>query len=431
MAAVVRENNPTNEIRLTKPQTRFFIAKEKYPLFCGGFGSGKSETLFLKLINEKIKHPKVDLGYFAPSYQLIRDIAYGRIQNLLDSMRIKHNLNKAENVLFINGYGKILFRTLEVPERIIGYELFASFLDELDTMRDATVREAWQKVMARTRQIDPDDPKALNKIYSATTPEGFGFCYRRWEKDAIPGYRLIRAPTYSNIHLPDDYVDSLRASYPANLIEAYIEGLFVNLAAKTVYSNFSRKTNHTSEIINPGDEIFIGMDFNVNNMAATVHKKINKIPYACAELTGIADTPAMIEVIQFKYPEDEHKITIYPDSSGRTASSMDASSSDITLLRKAGFSLKYKSKNPFRRDRVMAMQAGFRNGRDEVNYFVNTDICPEYTDALEQQSYDRNGVPEKDTETNVDDLNDSAGYFMHYDYPVTRREFKQAHVANY
>lgn len=432
MAAVVKRNTPENDdnlIRLTKPQTRFFVSKAKYPLFCGGFGSGKSETLFLKLLSDKIAHPKVDIGYFAPSYQLIRDIAHGRLQNFLDRMHLNYNLNKAENNLYIQGYGKIIFRTLETPERIIGFEIFRGFLDEIDTMRDATIGEAWNKVIARCRQIDPDNQDAQNKIYSATTPEGYGFCYRRWEKDPIPAYELIRAPTTSNPFLPADYVDSLRASYPANLIEAYINGEFVNLTSKTVYSNFSRKDNHTDATADAFEELKIGMDFNINNMCATVHGVEGGIPFAVDEITDVKDTPAMVDVIKFKYPH--HKITIFPDSSGKSASTMDANTSDFTVLRSAGFRLKYKNKNPLRRDRILAMQAAFRNAAGDIRYFVNTDKCPEYTNALEQQVFDKNGVPEKDTSNNIDDLNDSGGYFIHHEFPVQRHQFTLNSVANY
>ena len=432
MAAVVKRNTPenTDQIRLTKPQSRFFISQAKYPLFCGGFGSGKSETLFIKLLAEKIARPHVDLGYFAPSYQLIRDIAYGRIQALLDRMNIEHKLNKADNNLYLQGYGKIIFRTLEVPERIIGFEIFSAYLDEIDTMRDSTVQEAWNKVIARCRQIDPDAPDDMNRVLSATTPEGYKFCYRRWEKDPVPGYQIYKAPTTSNPYLPADYIQSLRDSYPANLIEAYINGEFVNLTSKTVYSNFDRRTHHSELTTEDFEQLHIGMDFNINNMAATVHGITNdNVPVAVAEFTEIKDTPAMIDAIKFKYPH--HDITVYPDSSGQTASTMDANVSDLTLLRKAEFQLKYRSKNPLRRDRILAMQSAFRNGQDHIGYFVNTDMCPEYTNALEQQVFDKNGVPEKDPGSNVDDLNDSGGYFINYMFPVTRRQFTHGNVANF
>jgi len=419
-----------NSIKLTIPQSKFFVSKAKFPLFCGGFGSGKSETLFLKLLSTKFNHPKVDVGYFAPSYQLIRDIAWGRIQNLLDKSRVVYHLNKADNNIYIQGYGKIIFRTLEVPERIIGFEIFAAFLDEIDTMRVATITEAWNKVIARCRQIDPDDRNAINRVHSATTPEGYGFCYRRWEKDPIPGYEIIKAPTASNPHLPKDYIDSLKASYPANLIEAYLMGEFVNLTSKTVYSNFNRKIHHLKCEVEDTEELYIGMDFNINNMSAIVHKKLpGNIPVAVGEFTKIKDTPAMIDAIKFRYPNN--KITVYPDSSGKSASTMDANKSDFTLLRSGGFSLKYRSRNPLRRDRIMSMQSAFKNGVGEIRYFVNCDNCPEYIQALEQQVFDSNGIPTKDPSNNIDDLNDAGGYFIHYEYPISRHLFTVDSVINY
>jgi hypothetical protein len=61
---------------------------------------------------------------------------------------------------------------------------------------------------------------------------------------------VVHASTYENeANLPDDYIPSLRASYPPQLIEAYIRGQFVNLTSGSVYPNFDRKLNHTAETI--------------------------------------------------------------------------------------------------------------------------------------------------------------------------------------
>jgi phage terminase large subunit len=424
-----------NFVKLTKPQTEFFLTKHKYTLMCAGFGAGKSEALFFIMIMVKLSNPKVDVAYFAPSYQLIRDIAFGRILNILDDMGLNYNLNKAESNLYINGYGTIMFRTMDAPDRIVGYEVFACFIDELDTMRMDRATNAWNKIIARNRQRNPDDPKAENKIYVASTPEGFNFCYNRWGKDNSDNnpnspYRLIKAPTTSNPYLPEDYVDSLKATYPANLINAYINGEFVNLNSKTVYTNFDRHRNHLPGVIEPNDTLYVGMDFNILNMNATIHKKIDhphdpnrtkKIPHAVSELTKIADTPAMAEALRFKFPDNP--IVVYPDASGKGRKTVDVSTSDLTILRDHGFTIRAKNRNPFIKNRIQSMNAAFLNGKDETNYFVDIDNCPQYTNALEQQSFNDNGVPEKDPANNIDDLNDSAGYFIEYDYPVTRQRF--------
>ena len=55
------------------------------------------------------------------------------------------------------------------------------------------------------------------------------------------------------------------------MVEAYIDGPFVNLTSGSVYPNFNRLECHTNETIRPGEPLHVGMDFNINRMAATIH----------------------------------------------------------------------------------------------------------------------------------------------------------------
>jgi hypothetical protein len=71
-------------------------------------------------------------------------------------------------------------------------------------------------------------------------------------------------------NLPQDYIENLIASYPANLIEAYLEGKFVNLTQGTVYTMFDRERCRSEVTVNRKEKepMHIGMDFNVGKMAA-------------------------------------------------------------------------------------------------------------------------------------------------------------------
>jgi len=425
----IQQLKQADSITLTLPQSRFFTSKARYTCFCGGFGSGKSHALFTKMLSDKFAHPKVDLMYGAPTYSLIRDIAYDRLENMLESMHMPYQLNKAEQILRIENYGKIIFRTLERPERLIGFQVFRAYLDELDTMRTSAAEEVWNKIIARCRQVDPDKPEAENQIFVATTPEGFSFVYQRWVKliddTNRSRYRLIKAPSYSNKFLPPGYVEDLRVSYTAALVNAYIEGDFVNMKNKSVYSNFDRTLNDSKTEIRNDDVLYVGMDFNVLNMNAIIHVLREGNPVAVAEITRAKDTPDMIDILNFRYRSEgrHHPILIYPDASGKNAKSLDASKSDIKLLRDAGFTIRARSKNPNIKDRVNSMNGMFRNSKGEIRYRVNVDKCPEYVMALEQQVYDENGMPEKNKGDNVDDLNDAGGYYIHYEFPIVRKDF--------
>lgn len=409
----------TNKVKLrtrtSVPQADFVHANDDFPAFVGGFGSGKTAAGVLRALRLKYAYPGQNLAYYLPTYDLVRMIGYPRFTEILTNAGVKHSLNKSEHVLSIKGKGAVIFRTLDNPDRIVGYEVADSIVDELDTLKLADAERAWNQIIARNRQKKPDG--ARNTVGVATTPEGFRFVYERWRKNPTDGYRLIRASTYSNArNLPAGYIDSLKRSYPAQLINAYIEGEFVNLTSGAVYPDFSREENHTPETIAEGEELHIGLDFNVYNCTAAVGVIRFGVPRILGELVKMRDTPHVIQTIKEKYAG--HQINIYPDASGQSNKTVNATESDILLLRQAGFIVHVPTKNPFVKERVMAVNALVCNSLGVRTLLVNTLLCPTITECLEQQIYDQNGEPDK--KEGKDHAPDALGYFLHFRWPIVK-----------
>lgn len=408
--------NAFNPIRLslTEPQERFIQSRAKHPLFVAGFGAGKSEVMCWSGIGDAAHSATALIGMYAPTYDLVRLITAPRVCAKLSEVGVPHKWNKQENVIYTSypRFGDFVLRTMDNPERIVGYETYRSHVDELDTLKPEPAERAWNQIVARNRQRPEGIEKPFNRVSAYTTPEGFRFVYDRWVKNVTDGYEIIQAPTYSNPKLPDDYVSNLRATYPAELIEAYIEGNFVNLTSGTVYRSYDRERNRSGETIRPKEPLFLGQDFNTNNMATICYVKRETGWHAVAELVGGFDTPSTIETIKEKWPD--HHITIYPDASGTSRKSVDASRSDIILLRTAGFTVKAKPQNPRVKDRILAVNGAFHRG----DLWVNDRLCPNFAASLEQQAYDKNGEPDKST--GHDHTNDAGGYPIAYEMPVRR-----------
>lgn len=400
------------DIRLTAPQFELVSSDDQFPCFCGGYGSGKSHALIVRAITKKLQYPKQSIAYYLPTFDLCRVIGFPRFAELLESMGLKHEINKSFATIDIEHCGRIIFRTLDSPERIVGFETADAFVDELDTLPIVKARDVWNKIIARNRQKKPDG--ALNTVAVGSTPEGFSFIYEAWKRDPKPGYKLIKASTQSNArNLPAGYVDSLKAIYPTNLLSAYLDGEFVNLTAGSVYPSFDRSLNATFERIKPGEALHIGLDFNVTKMAAVVHVIRDGKPLALDELTDVFDTPAMIALIKKRY--EVHSILIYPDASGGNRKSHNASESDLSLLRQAGFRVCVNSANPAVKDRVLSMNKIIES-RD---YRINPDTCPVYVEGLEKQPYDKHGDPDKTG--GLDHAIDAGGYFITYKFPIRMR----------
>jgi phage terminase large subunit len=398
------------ELCPTLPQDRFIFSTAAYPAFVGGFGSGKTDALITRGLKLKLEFPANDVAFYEPTYDLVRMIAFPRFQEKLEQIGLPYRLIKSpHNVIEIPGAGRIIFRSMDTPSRIIGYEVGDSLVDELDTLKRDDAALVWRQIIARNRQKKAGG--AINSASVATTPEGFRFVYERWEANPVDGCELIRAPTYSNPHLPPGYIDSLRSMYPSHLLDAYVEGQFVNLTTGTVYLQFNRKRNNSNETIKPNEPLYIGMDFNVGNMSAVVHVKRAGEPHAVDEIAKGYDTPDMARMITERY--QGHSIIVYPDASGASRKSVNASKTDIQILQDHKFTVVAPKANPPVRDRINAMNAAFSGG-----YRVNTDRCPIYTRCLEQQAYNNNGEPDKSQ--GLDHMPDAGGYFIAQDYPIIR-----------
>jgi hypothetical protein len=373
--------------------------------------------------------PKVNSGYFAPTYAQIRDIFYPTIEEVAFDWGFTTDIHESNHEVSLyagNQYrGTILCRSMEKPGEIVGFKIGKALIDELDVMKMAKAETAWRKIIARMRyKVDG----LMNGIDVTTTPEGFKFVYSQFVKavrekpDLASLYGMVQASTYENgKNLPDDYIPSLLASYPPQLISAYIRGLFTNLNTGSIYANFDRKLNHTPETVKPGEALHIGMDFNVMNMTAEISVVRNDLPLTLQELTKVRDTPTMARMLKERFVNigQPHPVVIYPDASGGNTSSKNASESDLTILREAGFQITVNPSNPAVKDRVNAVDAMTLNAEGKRRWLVNTDACPELTEAQEQQAWDKNGEPDK--KTGHDHPNDAIGYFLVKRWPIVKR----------
>jgi hypothetical protein len=410
---------------LNRPQAEYLGLQKKFKAFVGGFGSGKTWVEGADLCKFAWEWPRINSGYFAPTYPQIRDIFFPSIEEVAADFGLRtkiHETNKEVHLFNGRQYrSTIICRSMEKPAEIVGFKIGKAAIDEIDVLKKEKARVAWQKIIARMRQKADG---LLNSVGLGTTPEGFKFTWDQFVKqlrekeEARELYGLIQASTYENEkNLPDDYIASLRATYPAQLIDAYINGKFVNLASGSVYPCFSREENHTSEEIKEGEPLHIGMDFNVLNMHAEISVIRDGAPLTLAELVKVRDTPEMAKLIKQRY--SEHQITVYPDASGGNTSTKNASESDLTILRSAGLRVNVNPANPAVKDRVNSVNAMILNGEGVRRWKVNTYKCPTLTESLEQQPYDANGEPDKTS--GHDHSNDAIGYFLVNKWPIVKR----------
>lgn len=398
----------------------------KFRAYVGGFGSGKTFVGCLDLLNFFAKHPGTRQGYFGPTYPAIRDIFYPTFEEAAEMLGFTVVTREANKEVHVyrgrKYYGTVICRSMDKPATIVGFKISRALVDELDVLEAAKAKQAWDKIIARMRLVIPG---VQNSIGVTTTPEGFRFVYSHFSDEPTKSYSMVQASTYENEkYLPPDYIDSLRETYSAELINAYLDGEFVNLTAGTVYYNYDPILNDSMRVWDGREPLQIGMDFNVGRMCCVAHVHEGQDAIAVGEIIDGYDTPDMIRMIKQRYWVETSQgefnktceINVYPDSSGSNRKSVGASETDISLLKQAGFNVFKNPKNPPVKDRVSSMNCLFKNANGERRYFVNKAACPHYSRKLQQQIY-KNNEPEKD---GTEDVNDAGGYFVAYRFPIIK-----------
>ena len=384
------------------------MSRDPFPAFVGGFGSGKTAAAIARAMALKVRYRQQNIAYYLPTFPLVEDIALARFPELCDRKGWAYKVRGGTSPhIEFPGAGRILFRSMSNPDSIVGYEVAHSICDELDTLVYDKATATWNKIIARNRQKLPDGSR--NTVAVATTPEGFRFV-------------LFRSRTRDNAaNLPPGYIENLENTYSPALLRAYLDGEFVNLASGSVYGEYDRALNASRETVTGQEPIHVGMDFNVGKMAAVVNVMRDGDPHAVDELVNVFDTPAMIGTLKNRFPNNP--ILVYPDASGGSRRSVEASVTDLSLLRQARFRVCVNAANPAVKDRVLSVNNCLHHG-GRRRLRVNADRCPNLAESLEKQAYDKHGAPDKST--GFDHVTDAQGYFITYRFPIVKRS---AHVS--
>lgn len=407
----IDDNGNLNLSKLHDNQKAFIKSKYLHTGIVGGYQSGKSTVAVIKTIIHLLQYPGVPIAYYLPTYGLFEDMLIPKIDELFKEINIKY-VHHQKNSKIITPYGEIWMRSMDNPDRIVSYSVGYSVVDEVDVVHSNKRDDAMKRIASRN-SFKKDTP---NQIDFVSTPEGFAYMYKFFEKNANENKLLLRLSTLANRdNLAGGYIQGLREQYTEDQLKAYLNGEFVNLTSGTVYYSFDRELNNSNRVLKNADTLYIGMDFNIGNMSAVVHV-VDNVPIAVDELTKIFDTQGMINAIKQKY--QGNRIIVYPDSSGKNRST-NAAVTDIEMLNRAGFIMRYKKTNPLVDDRIKNMNRMFYNGQNKIGYKVNSTKCPEYTEALERMPYDKNGVPDKSS--GFDHITDAGGYFIYYEYPLKKK----------
>ena len=393
------------------PAQRDFIDDNEHRIvgYIGGFGSGKSFALAAKAITLGLLNPGTTAMVAEPSFPMIRTVFIPAMDLALEQWGIDYDFRvspQPEYTLKLpNGNVKLLCQSADNWQRVRGQNISFVLWDEADTSPVETAQKAGEMFLARMRT------GKVNQLALASTPEGFRYCYRQFEELKGPDKRLIRVKTKDNPHLPPDFVPSLERNYPPQLIAAYLNGHFVNLASAALYPEFDRSLNYCDTQPGPLDTIYVGVDINVGNSVCQ-HLVRRDDEFHFFNESIHRDTQQIAQQLKEMYPQHfaAGQLVLIPDASAKQRSTAAAQESDLGILKKAGHKVSPQQSNPLVQDRVNAVNVLIHARRIKVG-----NGCKNLIRTFEQHAYDDKSKPEKGG-VGMDDLShagDASGYVLY------------------
>jgi PBSX family phage terminase large subunit len=393
------------------PAQREFVGNESHRIlgYVGGFGSGKTFALAAKIVYLGMANPGSTLMALEPTFPMLRTVLFPTFDACFEQWSINFTFRASPQPEYLlhlpTGTVKVLCQSAENWQRIRGQNIASAVWDEADTTNVEVAQKCSEMLLARMRT------GSINQLALASTPEGFRWCYRTFVENASPEKRQITVKTRDNPNLPDSFIPTLEANYPSQLVAAYLNGEYVNLASCALYPDFDRSLHYTDALPTDDDTIFVGIDINVGN-SVTQHCLRRGDEFHFFAEAVYRDTQQIAEGLKELYPEHfkRGQLTLIPDAASKQRSTAAAQESDLGILKKAGHHVISQQSNPLIQDRVNAVNMCISQGRLKVG-----NGCKHLRRTLEQHSYDDKSKPVKGG-VGMDDLShagDAAGYAVY------------------
>ena len=392
---------------LSKPQKQVLECDKRFRVLITGRRFGKTFLAVTELA-KFARYPKKKVWYVAPTYRMAKDIVWFELVDKLTKHKwIKKTNNSDLSILLRNG-SQISLRGADNENSLRGVGLDFLVMDEFADVKE----HAWYEVLRPT--LSDKNGSAL----FCGTPRGYGnWSYNLFTKEDN-NWASFQFTTLDGGQVSANEIEQAKADLDERTFNQEYMASFVNYAGQ-IYYNFDRKENVIDKYEPKTAEIHIGMDFNIDPMSAVVTEiQGDKIIIYDEIILYSSNTDEMVQEIKTRY-SGKH-IFIYPDPASKQRKTSAGGTTDLSILKNAGFNMRVRNNHPLIRDRINAVNTKLKNANGKRTLFIANN-CKNVLKSIERQIYkEGTSVPDKDN--NYDHMNDALGYLVEYLFPV-RREF--------
>ncbi len=349
-------------------------------IYQGGYGSGKTWCGALLGILLARKYPGCRGLVGAKEYELVRKTTlvsyFDHLEMLAYRPGIHYTYNKAEKIIKFKNGSEILFCGLDNPEKIKSLNLHWAEIEEASQVSDGVFKQLLGRLRNTYRQKDWIDFRY--RLFGHTNPQpDKGWIYERFVEKPHSNYRLIQAPTTSNIYLPKHFIESMQESFDKDYYKINVLGEFGDYSSGLVVKGFS-KANIKSLKYNSELPLHITCDFNVDPMCwCFAHKDESNVYFFDELVLEKTTTKQCIEEFTRRYPAHKSEIVINGDASGDNRSTQSEYTNYAIIknvLTDYGYTnvkFRLRDYNPPIQNRIAAFNARVCNARSEPHLFID------------------------------------------------------------
>ncbi len=357
-------------------------------------------------------HPDNEIWYGAPTFKQGKRVFWRRLKRAIPSRWIDGRPNETDCAITLLSGHVIRIVGLDNYDNLRGSGLWFFLGDEWADAKPQAWTETIRPMLstAQGHALFIGTPKGYNDFYAKFVLGQPGAVYR--DGTRVQGWKSWTFTTRQGGNVPpEEIAEAMRSMGPREFRQEYEAG-FEDHAGRVIYA-FNRAENIRACPVWPGNELHVGMDFNVNPMTATVWQHRDEVDHQVDEimLPG-SNTDEMCDELQRRFGRDGcvGHVTVYPDPAGVQRRTSALGRTDIGILRTRGFRVLAMTNHPQVRDRHNLMNARFCAADGTRRAFVDP-RCVKSIEAYERLTY-REGSNEPDKQGGFDHAVDASGYYL-------------------
>jgi len=397
-------------VPLSKPQQEIFNSKARFRVLISGRRFGKT-WICIHEMAKFARYPKSKVWYVCPTYRMAKDIVWNDLVDKMTKHKWIKKVNHSDLKITLRNGSEISLRGADNENSLRGVGLNFLIMDEFADIKE----HAYYEVLRAT--LSDKNGSAL----FCGTPRGYGnWSYNLFTKEKDDDqWQSFQYTTLEGGQVSKQEIEQAKSDLDERTFAQEYQASFVNYAGQ-IYYNFDRNDSVIDKYTPKTAEIHIGMDFNIDPMSAVIAEVIgNNIIIYDEIVIYSSNTDEMVQEIKHRY-KDKH-IYIYPDPAAKQRKTSAGGTTDIAILKNAGFNLRVRNAHPLIRDRINAVNTKLKNANGKRTLFIANN-CKNVLKSIERQIY-KEGTVIPDKDNNYDHMNDALGYLVEYLYPV-RRDFK-------